>query len=454
MKDTIDRIGQEIIDQYLNDENPRPWIVAFSGGKDSTMLLQLVWSCLRRLAPNSRTRNVYVVCNNTLVENPKILKFVENQLRLIKTAAIEQSMPITVDHTVPSLQDSYWVNLIGRGYPAPNTSFRWCTDRLKIKPTTRYIQNKVSHYGEVIILLGTRKEESNTRARSMRKFEVKGKRLSKHSLPNAYVYAPLRDLTTEEVWQYLLQNESPWNSKNTDLRDLYQVAGTSNPELEMDVSLITDLSVPPSGNSRFGCWVCTLVKTDKCMQSLIENGEDWMRPLLEFRNLLARTIDRDDLEYEPEQYRMPIRRNAQEGLGPYWPRWRKRILEELLRAQAMIQEHRPNLQLITQQELATIQVLWYRDFIYEYDVSSIVSEIYGEQVNFGKSSEGIRKEKLLLKEACRKNPSDYELINNLLRAHKNRILLVTRRGLQKDIENVLDEYLSPSFTDVYRKDNY
>lgn len=454
MEDIVGIIEHEIADQYLNDENPRPWIIAFSGGKDSTMLLQLVWNCVNKLPPGSRKRPVYVICNNTLVENPKILKFVENQLRLIKTAAIEQSMPITVDHTIPSLQDTYWVNLIGRGYPAPNTTFRWCTDRLKIKPTTRYIQNKVSNWGEVIILLGTRKEESDTRARSIRKFEVKGKRLSKHSLPNAYVYAPLKELTTKEVWQYLLQNESPWKSDHADLRDLYQVAANSNAELEMDAPLITDLNVPPTGNSRFGCWVCTLVKTDKCMQSLIENGEDWMRPLLEFRNLLAKTIDRDDPEYEPEKYRMPIRRNTQEGLGPYWPRWRKHILQELLRAQEIIQQHSPEIQLITQQELATIQVLWYRDFIYEYNVSDIYSDIYGEQVDFDKSSESIRKEKLLLKEVCNKNPSDYELINNLLRAHKNRVLLVTKRGLQKDIENLLNEYLSPSFTDVYKKDKY
>jgi len=442
-------IENEILDQYMNDPNLRPWIIAFSGGKDSTTLLQLVWNALKKLDVKSRNREIHVVCNNTLVENPTILSYVKKQLELINDAAIEQSMPFTVAHTTPSLNDTFWVNLIGRGYVAPNIKFRWCTDRLKINPTTKYIQNKVSFYREVIILLGSRRAESSARAKSIERHENRGRRLSKHSLSGAYVYSPIKELSTQQVWFYLVESESPWHSDNTELAHLYRNASDNN-----DCPLITDISTPPCGMSRFGCWVCTVTRSDKTMEGLIAKGENWMIPLLEFRNMLAETIDRVNPNYDPHRYRMPVRRNYQEGLGPYWPRWRKRILEELLRAQATIQENRPDLQLITQQELATIQVLWHRDFIYEYDVSSIISEIYGVQMNFGKSSESIRKEKLLLKEACRKNPSDDELINNLLRAHKNRILLVTRRGLQKDIENILDEYLSPSFTDVYRKDCY
>lgn len=42
LPDLIKSIESEIIDQYLNDEFDRPWIIGFSGGKDSTMLLQIV----------------------------------------------------------------------------------------------------------------------------------------------------------------------------------------------------------------------------------------------------------------------------------------------------------------------------------------------------------------------------------------------------------------------------
>ena len=128
----IVRIENEITDQYVNDPNPRPWIIAFSGGKDSTTLLQIVWKALSKLAPKSRGREIHIVCNNTLVENPTVLSYVKQQLKLIGEAAIEQSLPLTIAHTTPSLNDTFWVNLIGRGYVAPNIKFRWCTDRLKI----------------------------------------------------------------------------------------------------------------------------------------------------------------------------------------------------------------------------------------------------------------------------------------------------------------------------------
>ena len=188
------------------------------------------------------------------------------------------------------------------------------------------------------------------------------------------------------------------------------------------------------------------------MQNLIETGEDWMTPLLELRNWLAKTIDRDDPNYEPEKYRMPVRRNFREGLGPYWPRWRKYILERLLMAEANIRKERPELNLITRQELVTIQLIWHRDHIYEYDVSQVLNKAYGKNMEFEDIGENVHTEKLLLKKACKSYGSDYGLINNLLMAQKNRILLVNRRGLQRDIENILDEYLYQKFTDVYRKD--
>jgi len=448
MRDLISNIEQEILDQYVNDSSSRPWILAFSGGKDSTTLLQLVWNSVKKLPPISRHRHIFLVCNNTLVENPKILRYVRNQLELIKIAAIRQSMPITVTHTTPSLQDTFWVNLIGKGYPAPNSMFRWCTDRLKIRPTTRYIREQISSYGEVIILLGTRKEESSTRARSMKRYEVKGRRLSKHTLPNAYVYAPLKNLSTSQVWDYLMEHKSPWDSRIEDMLEIYTQSGDYE---SSDVPFFYNKNTPPSGNSRFGCWVCTVVREDRCMQRLIRSGEKWMEPLKELRDFLAKTIDREDPDYEPEKYRMPVRRNFREGLGPYWPRWRKYILERLLRAEATIREEKPELSLITRQELVTIQLIWHRDHIYEYDVSQVLNEMYGQDMELEDIGESVRTEKLLLKKACKSNESDYGLINNLLMAQKNRILLVNRRGLQKDIENILDEYLYQKFNDVYRK---
>ena len=193
----------EVEAQYLEDDGGKPWVIAFSGGKDSTMLLQTVWFALQKLPSELLTRQIYVICNNTMVENPRILDFVDRHLKAIEKASAEQGLPIIVDQTTPQLEDSFWVNLIGKGYPAPNNMFRWCTERLKIKPTTLYIQDKISEHGEIIILLGTHSGESANRVSRIKNHEVKGSRLRVQPLSNAKMFAPIKDVITSEVWTYL-----------------------------------------------------------------------------------------------------------------------------------------------------------------------------------------------------------------------------------------------------------
>ncbi len=199
----LKEIEKDILNQYVADDNNIPWIIGFSGGKDSTMLLQVVWYVVRKELPGLRSRPIHIVCNNTLVENPKIIKYTDGILKKIEKAAAEQSLPVYVHKTTPQLEDTFWVNLLGKGYPAPNNTFRWCTERLKISPTTDFIKKTISEVGQAIILLGTRKDESAARAKSIEnnKSHVEGNRLRKHLLPNAYVFAPLTDVDTQEVWQ-------------------------------------------------------------------------------------------------------------------------------------------------------------------------------------------------------------------------------------------------------------
>lgn len=433
----IKSLEGEILEQYLEADGNRPWIIGFSGGKDSTMLLQAVWYALLKLKPEDRKRPVHIICNNTLVENPKILNYVDKVLSLIKKAAHQQRLPFTVNQTTPRLEDSFWINMIGKGYPAPNSMFRWCTERLKISPTSRFILDRIRKDGEVIILLGTRSDESATRARSMKKHEIKGSRLRRHTFPNAYVYAPIKDILTEEVWQYLMAAPSPWRANNRDLVTLYGNASGG------DCPLVTDLSTPSCGNSRFGCWVCTVVAKDKSMEGLVEAGEEWMEPLLEIRDFLARTVDRKAPDYDPYVYRMPVRRNGAPGIGPYWPKWRKYILEQVLKAQKIIQEEQPNMVLVSNQELVGIQVTWYRDNIFEYDIATIYREIFNKDFAFANQiDKSLKREKDLLLESC-DDTDDFKLINELLTLQKSKVILVNKWGLQKDLESKLEDHLYP-----------
>ena len=200
----VENIITELMIQYQEqDRYNRPWIIGFSGGKDSTVLLTLVWLALLRLKENgvSLKRKVYVVCNDTMVENPVIEEYVTKVLDLISRAAKEQQMPISVATTTPELEDSFWCCVIGKGYPVPNNSFRFCTEKMKIKPTSMFITGQVAADGEAIVLVGTRLSESQARERSIKRHEIKGHRLSKHPLnPNTYTYAPIKELMLEEVW--------------------------------------------------------------------------------------------------------------------------------------------------------------------------------------------------------------------------------------------------------------
>lgn len=441
MSQRIEYIVDEILDQYMYaDTSFRPWIIGFSGGKDSTVLLTLVWLALRKIkrdaiAPFQLRRPIYVVCNDTLVENPIIATYVDDVLAQIEIKAREEDLPIFVRKTEPRLEDSFWVNVIGKGYPVPNTAFRWCTDKMKIKPTARFIIEQVDECGEAIILIGTRKAESATRARSIKKHEVYGKRLTNHTiLRNTYVYAPIKELLLEEVWYIINTIPSPWGFDNSILFNIYRDASADDYECP---TVVTDKSHGSCGQSRFGCWVCTVVKDDKSMSSLIKNGREWMKPLYDFR-----------IEIEQErniiENRMPYRRDGRRAIndmGPYVFSYRAKMLKRLLEVQYDLQKHDPKIKLISDQELIAIQVNWYRDFNFGYQVSEIYNSIYKESFSMEENVKN-KLEADLMKEICSENPEEGELIEQLLLLQRSKSLMQRRRGLKNEIESRLNEFVN------------
>lgn len=434
----IRAIIDELKDQYLEDDRyTRPWIIGFSGGKDSTVLLTLTWYALQELkeANQALIRNVYVVCNDTMVENPVIEEYVTMVLDMISKAAKEQQMPISVATTTPELEDSFWCCVIGKGYPVPNNSFRFCTEKMKIKPTSKFITDHVAADGEAIVLVGTRLSESQARERSIKRHEIKGHRLSKHPLnPNTYTYAPIKELMLEEVWWIINSIPSPWGFDNKILFNIYLEASADDYECP---TVVTDDSHRSCGQSRFGCWICTVVKEDKSMSSLIKNGVDWMKPLLEFRNRLVENRNVSEL-------RCDTRRNGQRAvdetghnLGNYTMEYRIQMLRELLQTQKTVQEGHSSVNLITNQELIAIQVIWYRDGNFSTTVNDIYNEVYGYTIpNF---EIGLQ-ERLILEKSCT-DPQHFQLIQELLALQKSKVLLMRKFGLQNDIEERLDSFI-------------
>jgi DNA sulfur modification protein DndC len=433
-------IINELIDQYAYaDRTQRPWIIGFSGGKDSTVLLTLVWEALLKLkklpTPFQLRRPVYVVCNDTLVENPLIAHYTHKILNKIEEEAKNQSLPVYVIRTVPRLEDSFWVNTIGRGYPVPNSAFRWCTDKLKIKPTSRFIEEQVAADGEAIILLGTRINESANRARSFKKSEIKGKRLTKHpNQANTFIYAPIKFLMLEEIWYLINSHPSPWKADNSELFQIYTEASADDYECP---TMVTNKNHTSCGQSRFGCWSCTVVPVDKSMTTLIKNGHTWMKPLLD----LHKSMIEERNKPENRQKRRRDGSLAVNGMGTYKDSYKKKLLTQLLQTQKQIQNHAPEINLISNQELIAIQTNWYRDLIFDYKVSDIYNQIYNKNQTMNGFDLKQQKEFDLLKSVCDGSETDFKLIQELLILQKNKALLNRKRGLKDDMERVIEKYL-------------
>jgi DNA sulfur modification protein DndC len=356
---TIDGLVAQTQELYLADSVP--WVVGYSGGKDSTAVLQLVWMAMAGLEPDQRTKPIHVISTDTLVENPVVAAWVTHSLDVLRDAAAGQGLPITPHRLTPTVTDTFWVNLIGRGYPAPRPKFRWCTERLKIKPSNAFIREMVQSHGEAILVLGTRKAESSGRSHRMTQLESRRVRdlLSPNdSLPNCLVYSPVENWSNDDVWTFLMQSPNPWGYSNKELLTMYQGASPDG-----ECPLVVDASTPSCGDSRFGCWTCTLVDKDKSMSAMIQNDEEkeWMLPLLELRN---------DLDVADDKHLRDFRRmNGSVQLfhdrpihGPYTQQAREDWLRRLLEAQAWIRENGPAyvnaLELVTLAELEEIRRLW------------------------------------------------------------------------------------------------
>jgi len=336
---TYEEIRKSLGSLYLGDK--RPWLVGFSGGKDSTLVAALIFDAVLSVPAGERKKPVAILCTDTRVEIPAISETIEATLARMRKFSQQHGLNIEVNLLKPPPEQSFWVNLIGRGYPPPNRTFRWCTQRLKIDPVNVIVNQRLGHWGEAILHLGARRAESATRAQTMAGRESRNGLCRHRNLPRVWVSNPIEFLSTEEVWAYLLQRPNPWGGDNRALYKLY--ASASNGECPIQI----DTSTPSCGNSRFGCWTCTVVERDKASEGLFANGDERMEHLLEFRETL--------LEYQdPANGKRDMKRkNGSDGPGPLHIEARRELLTRLLKLQ-----EETALKLISDDELFLIQQLW------------------------------------------------------------------------------------------------
>jgi DNA sulfur modification protein DndC len=439
-REGLQNLLSEIRDTYVN--NPHPWVIGYSGGKDSTCSLQLVWSALAELPLEQRTKPVYVISTDTLVETPVIVNHVTDTMAAINSQALVQQLPFSAHVLKPQVQDTFWVNLIGKGYPAPTSVFRWCTDRLKIKPSNRFILDKVAESGEVILVLGVRRGESATRDQVINMHRVPGKQLARHGqLPGAWVFMPIEEFTVDDVWSFLLQRpDNPWGGDNRQLAHLYQSAQDG------ECPLVVDTQTSSCGNSRFGCWTCTVVAADRSMQSVIENGETWLTPLLDFRDFLAETQNPESKpetrEFRGRNGSIKLSKTGNILYRTYKLEFSRTILQRLLETQVQVQQHDPELVLISEAELREIRRLWIMErHDWEDSLPAIHARVTGQTLYWERDDVATpgRMEAALLDEAADEENLPVALLRKLVDVEWQHHGMRRRSSIHKAVESIMHQ---------------
>lgn len=459
MLQVIDQLKAEIRNLYKEGV---PMVVGWSGGKDSTACLQLVWSAIAELPEPERQTPVHVITTDTLVENPVVAAYVETQLEHINNQAAKQGIPIEGHRLTPDVEDRFMVCLIGRGYAAPRPKFRWCTDRLKIKPSNRFIRDVISQAGEAILVLGTRKAESAARARTMKQHEsgrIRDRLSPNGSLPGSLVYSPIEAFTDDDVWIYLMQQPSPWGGRNHDLLTLYSGATEDG-----ECPLVVDTSTPSCGDSRFGCWTCTMVEQDKSMSAMIANDEqkEWMLPLLEIRDELdVRDDDGQRNDYHLRDFRRsnghlqlfhaeePAPGQTQRETlvpGPYLQSHREHLLRRVLEAQQTVRKIGPpevaEIELLSIEDLEAIRNHWLTLFHeFEDRVPVIYEEVTGQPypaATIHDDSAALGPEYVeILREICGPDQEQFRMIREMLSIEQQERSKLRRHGILSQLEKAI-----------------
>ncbi len=304
----INKIINEIKQEYLKDSNP--WIIGYSGGKDSSTVVKLVFLALRQL--ETYHKKVTIIYCDTNIENPIINNYAKKILKNLREECLKYQIPINIKILTHSTKNSFWVKIIGKGYPTPTYKFRWCTDRLRINPINEYIK-LLGQKQQITILLGVRKQESRERNKTINKNVIAEKYLKQTGNKKAIIYSPIINFDLSDIWKTLLLKSEPFSINGDELLKIYNDASCQFQEFENESKY---------GNARFGCWVCTVVRKDKSMINLIKSGHEELIPFLDFRSWILSIRDNP-------KYRNKKICNGRENLGAFNLKARKLILKNI-----------------------------------------------------------------------------------------------------------------------------
>lgn len=359
---------REIQDLYLNDT--RPFYVGFSGGKDSTVVLSLVSRAIRELPIEKRTKPVYVLFSDTLMEMPPVIGQIHNSIERFKQYVKANDLPFEFHKVEPEFKNRFWNQVIGRGATLPRTDLRWCTDRLKITPMEAKVEQVLKKHSGYIALTGARKDESEDRkARLERNSVSPGSKLKVHADSRCNLFCVIEDWTVDQVWSYIYTEAESWVDANA-LGVVYSEAAGDGDECTTVLEGGEAGQKPGcSKSARYGCWMCPLFNRDKTLGNL-SRGHEYLTHMETFRNWLVQYRDgewhnvRDVYNHGDGfvhlQYSYDNPRFGMTCPGGYSLEFRKEILRRLLETEAKVRETE-NIRLIEDDELDYIQHCWVKE---------------------------------------------------------------------------------------------
>jgi len=439
-ENTLEELIEEI--QYVYRSDDRPWVIGYSGGKDSTTVVELVYKMLQSLPDWQRHKNVYIVSSDTRIENPLIKIYLNKMNELIGKAAERDGLPIKAAMVMPPANNSFWANVIGRGFPTPrvNGTFRWCTDRLKINPSADYIREVIKREGqEVVVLLGVRKAESEARRRRIEGRELANRLMNRHeAIQDAYVYNPIVELTTDDVWDVLLRldgGKTPWGSNNNELVALYSDADSGECPF---AGIHAGGQTQSCGNSRFGCWVCTVVKEDKSLNGFIRSGHRELIPLADFRTWLMSIRDIDEYREKKRRNGTVYRTKTGEmGYGPFTWEARQLILTKLLETQKKM-----GYELISVEELKAVDEIWDSEIdLSRRKLVELYEKLTGEKLPWYQYKEPLIDAETVkeLEELAKLQDVPFDLVRNIILSVYHNKNYSNQRIIKEAIEKLLNQ---------------
>lgn len=324
------------------------WIIAYSGGKDSTTVATLVVTLLE-LGAVPRPKSITVMYADTRMELPPL------QATARELMARMRVLGINVIEVCAPLDERFFVYMFGRGVPPPSNTFRWCTPQIKVEPMTAAIQAHVASLGggRAITLTGVRRGESVKRDERInlscsRNGAECGQGWLQTDLPGGAsdTFAPIDHWPLCNVWDWLMVF-APWREFGA--WPTQAIAEGYGDEEDM----------------RTGCVGCNLIAHDGALASVLKL-EVWshLAPLLGLKLLYGELKQPANRKRQPgfQRRKDGQLQTNQQRMGPLTFEARLMGLDRVLGIQRQVNEMaadlgRPGIILIDEEEEARIREL-------------------------------------------------------------------------------------------------